>query len=101
MLSENKPKIQYTMPKYNFGKSKSHCIMVCPDNLLLKKKSSNMVKKTKKININDDLQIEEIVIELTIAKGEIGHFINTKGEDSYYHIYFNDDKEETKQNYLT
>ena len=41
-----------------------------------------------------------IEIEIILAKGEYGKFINIKeNNELYYHIYFNDNKEEIKNKY--
>ena len=40
-----------------------------------------------------------IVIEITVAKDKSGSFINIYNS-AYFHIYFNDEKEEIKRNYI-
>ena len=42
-----------------------------------------------------------IEIEIKPMKNKFGKFINNEGEESYYHIYFNDNKKETKINYIS
>ena len=80
-------------------------------NNLKKKNSLEMVKYNKKIkerlniNINDYKEYSEtyssIEIELVPVKDAFGKFININEEDKfYYHIYFNNNKEEIKRNYL-
>ena len=80
-------------------------------NNLEKKKLLNLVKNNKNIkkriniNINDYKEYSEkyssIEIEIKPANNEYGNFINIKKEDEiYYHIYFNNDKEEVKRNYI-
>ena len=101
MNPKNTQKNKYTTPKYIFRKSKNQSIIDHVKNLSEKNKSFNMIQNKKKISINDDVKYGEIEIELKIAKGEIGPFINMNGEDSYYHIYFNNNEEEIKRDYLT
>ena len=54
------------------------------------------------INFNDYKTFSEIEIELIPVIGKYGKFINIlkKEEESFFHIYFNDDKKEIKRNYL-
>ena len=74
---------------------------------LLKKKSLNIIKYNKKmkgrinISIKDYKEYSEIYssieIELKPANNKYGEFINIdEGDEKYYHIYFNDNKEEIK-----
>ena len=73
-----------------------------------KKKKLEIVKYNKKvqnrlnINIKDYKNYyEQIEIEIIPVKEEYGKFINIQNKDIlYYHIYFNDNKEEIKRNYL-
>ena len=54
------------------------------------------------INIDDykDYYEKHSAIEIEIIPDIYGKFINIpKEEESYYHIYFNDDKDEIKRNY--
>ena len=79
---------------------------------LERKKYLNMIKYNKymqkriNININDYKEYFEIYssieIELIPKKNEWVQFINIlkKEDEKYYHIYFDDNKEETKQKYL-
>ena len=80
-------------------------------NILLKKKYLDIIKYNK--NINDRLNISikdykeyseiysSIEIELKPANNKYGKFINIDKENEiYYHIYFNNEKEEIKRNYL-
>ena len=80
-------------------------------NNLKKKNSLEITKYNKKIierlnlNINDYKEYCEtyssIEIELVPAKDKFGKFINIKEEDKLYiHIFFNNNKEEIKRNYL-
>ena len=43
-------------------------------------------------------QFSSIEIEIIPAKDKFGIFINIKEKQEYYHIYFNDNKEEIKKN---
>ena len=75
---------------------------------LVEKKLLYIVKYNKniksKININiKDYKnyYEKIEIEIIPVSNEYGKFINIKKEDEkYYHIYFDDNKEEIQRNYL-
>ena len=75
--------------------------------ILKKDKSLKIIKYNKQlqkrlnININDYMQCSKIEIELKIANNKYGEFINIpKKEKEYYHIYFDNSKEEIKRNYL-
>ena len=57
------------------------------------------------ININNYKEYLEVYssieIEIKPINNIYGKFINIdKGNETYYHIYFNNDKEEIKRNYL-
>jgi len=70
-----------------------------------KSKILNIIKYNKGLqnrlnfNIDDYKEYSEIEIEIIPSKNEYGEFINinNKDDESYFHIYFNDDKEETKR----
>ena len=75
-----------------------------------KNKSLEIVKYNKKIQNRLNLHIKDykkysetfssIEIEIIPTKGKYGRFININANDKlYYHIYFNDDKEEIKNKY--
>ena len=72
-----------------------------------KKKKLEIVKYNKKLQNRLNLSIKDyketfspIEIEIIPAKGEYGEFIKVDENDKlYYHIYFNDDKEEIKNKY--
>ena len=79
--------------------------------IISKKKSLLIVKYNKslqqKLNLdfNDYKDFNEIYssieIEITPVQNKYGIFINYKEEEkNYYHIYFNNTKEEIKRNYL-
>ena len=68
-------------------------------------KYNKNLKNRININIKDYKEYSEIYssieIEIKPVKDEYGEFINTNKEnEKYYHIYFNDNKEEIKRNYL-
>ena len=75
---------------------------------LLKKKSLDIIKYNKKIKERINISIKDykeyseiyssIEIEIKPVNNKYGNFINMN--DKYYHIYFNDNKEEIKRNYL-
>ena len=77
---------------------------------LLKKKSldiikyNNNIKKRINISIKDYKEYSEIYssieIEIKPVKNKYGEFINMNENEIYYHIYFNDNKEEIKRNYF-
>jgi surface protein len=75
-----------------------------------KKKKLEIVKYNKRIQNRLNLCIKDykeyseafipIEIEIIPAKGKYGEFINVNENDKlFYHIYFNDDKEEIKNKY--
>ena len=75
------------------------------NNMTIKKKLI-IVKYNKRIqnrlnlSLNDYKEYREIEIEIIPNKGGYGKFINIKENDElYYHIYFNDNKEEIKNRY--
>ena len=80
-------------------------------NNLKKGKTLNIVKYNKNIknriniNINDYKEYSEkyssIEIEIKPVNNEYGKFINIEDEnEKYYHIYFNNNKDEIKRNYI-
>ena len=59
------------------------------------------IKEKINININDYKNYSEIEIEIIPIKNKYGKFINiNKEEEKYFHIYFNNNREEIKRNYL-
>ena len=80
-------------------------------NNLEKKRTLNIIRhnenimKRINININDYKEYSEkyssIEIEIKSVNNVYGKFIiYTKGEEKYYHIYFNNNSEEIKRNYI-
>ena len=68
-------------------------------------KYNKLIKKRINININNYKEYSEkyssIEIEIKTVNNKYGQFINIKKEnEKYYHIYFNNNKEEIKRNYL-
>ena len=61
-------------------------------------KYSKEMKKVLDVNINDYKKyLDWIEIEIIPKKKSFGRFININNNEKYYHIYFNDNKEEAKQ----
>ena len=74
--------------------------------IMPKKKKLEIVKYNKKVQnrlnlgVKDYKEYSEIEIEIITIKGGYGKFININEKDKlYYHIYFNDNKEEIKNKY--
>ena len=67
-------------------------------------KINKNIKKRLNINIDDYKEYSEkyssIEIEIKPANNKDGKFINFKYDKKYYHIYFNNNKEEIKRNYI-
>ena len=91
-----------------FKNIKSDYILKKIFNFISKLKSLETIKYNKRlqnrlnINIDDYKNYSEklpIEIEIIPIKNGIGKFINKSGE--YYHIYFNENKNEIKKNYLS
>ena len=68
------------------------------------KKKLEIVKYNKRIQNRLNLSVKdykeeycEIEIEIIPITNGYGKFINIEGDKSYYHIYFNDDKNEIKK----
>ena len=112
-LSNNqKTETNKTEAKCDFKAIKNDYFLMKVFNNLQKKNSLEMAKYNKKIkkrlnlNINDYKEYCEIYssieIELIPVNDKFGKFININEKNSlYYHIYFNNNnKEETKRNYL-
>ena len=97
--------------KREFDNLKSNYILHKLFNNLQVKKSieilkyNNIIKKRLNIANNNYKEYCEnyssIEIEIIPVKGKYGKFINIKNEDKlYYHIYFNNHKEEIKRNFF-
>ena len=94
---------------YDYIRSKYILIQIF-DNLQ-KRKILNIIKFNKNIKNRIDVGVKDykecsgkyssIEIEIIPINNKYGQFINIKEEDKkYYHIYFNDNKEEIKKNYF-
>ena len=73
----------------------------------MKKKSLDIIKYNKNIkeriniSIKDYKEYSELIeIEIKPIKMKYGEFINMNKNEIYYHIYFNDNKDELKRNYF-
>ena len=109
-LLVNYEKSNQIRPKIEFGKLKSdYFLQLLFCNLEKKKlleiiKYSKNIKKRINININDYKEYSEKYssIEIEIKPNHDGTFIKFSEEDGiYYHIYFNNVKEEIKRDYFT
>ena len=79
--------------------------------ILHKNKALQIIKYNKtiqsilKININDYKYYSEkftpIEIEIKTIKDKFGKFINNEGNETYFHVYFNNCNQEIKRNYIT
>ena len=85
---------------------KSNYFLLNIYDIILKKKSLEIVKYNKKIqkrmnlSIKDFQEYSEIEIEVILCKNSYGQFININEKDKlFYHIYFNDNKKEIKNKY--
>ena len=101
-----KEKITKTMDKFKNLKSDYFLRKLFYN--LLKKKSLDIIKYNKNIkeriniSIKDYIEYSELIeIEIKPVNNKYGEFINiSKENEIYYHIYFNDNIEEIKRNYL-
>ena len=98
-------------PKNIYKNLKSDYFLQKVFNNLKKKRTLEIVKYNKNIqkrinlNFNDYKEYSEkyslIEIEIKPVNNEYGKFINIKDEDKmYYHIYFNNSKEEIKRIFI-
>ena len=94
--------------KPNLEKIRSKCILSKIFDYLKKTKSLKIIKYNKKvqgrlnITISNFKEISQTEIIVIPCHDKFGRFINifNKKFEKYFHIYFNDSKEETKRNYL-
>ena len=100
-----------TKSKDIFENLKNDYFLMKVFDILPKNKSLKIIKYNKNIQKRIDININSykeylekyspIEIEIIPAINKFGNFINFNKEDEiYYHIYFNDNKEEIKRNYL-
>ena len=111
LISKEKIKINQIKSVDKYEKIKTDYFLEKVFNNLEEKKSLNLVKYNKNIKnrINIDInnykeyseKYSSIEIEIKPVNNEYGHFINIKKEEEiYYHIYFNNNKEEIKRNHI-
>ena len=114
MNSKNNPKkekSEQTKSKFYFDNLKSTIIIKKIFSYMIQHKSLEIIKINKKIqkrlnlNFNDYKNYSElkssIEVELIPCENKYDKFINISEEDKeYYHIYFDNSKEEIKRNYL-
>ena len=111
LISKEKIKINQTKSISKYEKIKTDYFLEKVFNNLEKKKSLNLVKYNKNIknriniNINNYKEYSEkyssIEIEIKPVNNKYGKFVNIKKDDEkYFHIYFNNNKEEIKRNYI-
>ena len=107
---ENNKENESAKPNPIIEKIKSRYILSKIYNNMTKKKKLEIVKCNKKIQNRINLGVKNykeyseaftpIEIEIIPTKGKYSKFINiNKNDELYYHIYFNDDKEEIKNIY--
>ena len=109
-LSSQKKDINKIEAKCDLNNIKNDYFLQKVFNNLHKKNSLEMAKYNKKIKERLNLNISDykeycetyssIEIEITPVTNKFGEFINIDEDIQYYHIYFNNNKEEIKRNYL-
>ena len=108
LVSKRKEEINQIKSKNIFNNLKADYFLQILFNNLEKKrlleilKYNNNIKKRINININDYKEYHELIeIEIKPFNNKYGKFINYSEEnEKYYHIYFNNNKEEIKRNYV-
>ena len=111
MNSSNESSKEKIESKNIFKSLKNDYFLKLLFNNLLKKKSLDIIKYNKNIKNRLNISIKDykeyleiyssIEIEIKPANNIYGKFININEEEKiYYHIYFNDNREEIKRNYL-
>ena len=107
---ENNKENESAKPNPPFESLKSDYFLQKLYDNMTKKKKLEIVKYNKKVQNRLDLGVKDykeysetyssIEIEIMPAKGKYGRFIYINENDKlYYHIYFNDNKEEIKNKY--
>ena len=106
-LSNEKKEANKVESKDVFKNLRSNYILKKVFYNLLKKKSldiikyNNNIKERMNINVEDYKECSGLIeIEIKPIKNESGKFININENKVYYHIYFNENKEEIKRNYF-
>ena len=105
---ENKKGSLTNNTTYIFENLKSNYILKKIFGNLKENKFLKIIKHTKKLqsrldlNINNYKKFTEIEIDIRPKINEYGVFINipNKEDELYFHIFFNDNKEEIKRNYF-
>ena len=109
----NKTKLKNIKQKGNLDNIKSKYILQKIFDYLSKKKSLKVSYHNKKIQNRLDISINDYIdnscintsieIEIINKKNKYGKFINiiNKEEESYFHIYFNNNKKEIKKDNIT
>ena len=91
----------------SFNKVISSYILNLIFNNLHKKKLLEVIRYNKKIQTRSNKDINylkkylQIKIEIIPLENIYGNFINISNNNNYYHIYFNDNVQEVKRNYIT
>ena len=99
-ISSNEQKTEFENLKSDFIFKKIISFMK-RNKLLNIMKYNKKLQKRLNISINDYKEYSEIEIELKLADGKYGEFININKEDKeYYHIYFDNSNEEIKRRYV-
>ena len=96
---ENKTKEIFDNLKNDYFLQKLFCLIETRRKLEIIKYNTN-IKKRINININDYKEYSLIEIDIFPVNNEYGEFIKIKDKPEYYHIYFNNNNEEMKRNYL-
>ena len=104
---ENNKENESAKPNPPFESLKSDYFLQKLYDNVTKKKKLEIVKYNKRIQNRINLSVkdyrkyyEEIELEIIPTKGKYGEFININEDDKlYYHIYFNDNKEEIKNKF--
>ena len=110
-INEEKKELKLSKSKITFINIKSIYFLQKIFDYLKMPKSLEIIKYNKNIQNRLNISINNykiyseeyssIEIELTPMKNEYGRFINFSNKKDYYHIYFNDNKDEIKRNYLS
>ena len=100
---ENK-ELNLNEPKIDIYKIKSNYILKNIFNFIQIYKSLNIIKINKKLQKRIGVtkkDYESFIIELKLHENKYGQFIKIgEGEESYYHIYFNENKKKVKRNHI-
>ena len=111
LLSEGKSEKKQIKSLVKYENIKADYFLLKVFDNLEKKKTLEIVKNNKNIKKRINLSIHDykeysekyssIEIEIKPVNNKSGNFINIKEEDKkYYHIYFNNEEEEIKRNYI-